>query len=261
MQTDTPEERLNRLEANTQQLQADIMIWFTGGTMSSGQTVPSYMSLVDGQKGIVTELTTVLAKADLCIKQNQDGIANNEQTMQNALNQVTAELTKIKEQASQDREILRKVGTEMEAGVKATGAGLQAQHQQVVEEATKKSQEMESNAQTIKGQTEAAVIQIHQRVQQMEAIMGKLEQMTDADAEAIRKEIASKAGAGSTGMRQREISEYKVISNLDKIPDDRMHWNWWVDKFKGALVQTQDLSGKTFWMPSMPSRSRRISRS
>ena len=42
-------------------------------------------------------------------------------------------------------------------------------------------------------------------------------------------------------MRQREISEYKVISSLDivKIPDDRMHWNWWVGKFKGALVQTR----------------------
>lgn len=47
--------------------------------------------------------------------------------------------------------------------------------------------------------------------------------MSEQNADAIRRDIASKAGGGTAGLRQREISEYTVISNLDKIPDDRMH--------------------------------------
>ena len=55
----------------------------------------------------------------------------------------------------------------------------EAQQQQVVTEATNKFQEMESNAITIQGQVQPAVAQIHQRVQKMEAIMGKLNDISD----------------------------------------------------------------------------------
>jgi len=210
------------------------------------EQVPSYMALIHTvNEGVakqvqVTEqiqqiqdkITDVVNRADTALKENATAIGLVKDETGQALNKADQMFQQVQEASLQDREIMRKIMEEGETRLQNSTTALSEQQRHLVEAAKARFDEVQGGAEAVKARTSEVVTELNRRVLQVEAILGKLDEAIERTPGELR-----------TGMERkpyvREIGEYKAVSNLVSIPEDKKHWNWWVDRFKCVVVQAR----------------------
>jgi len=116
--------------------------------------------------------------------------------------------------------------------------------QEVIESAKVKFAQMETDTQNKLQELSSVVQAVQVRISQAEGWMHTLNEAATLDAEELRKEMIKKMDGGRSGRQVKDISDYKVISNLQTIPDGKADFVVWLEEFKSALVQARGKAWK-----------------
>ena len=236
------EQSVTTLASNLEQIRA---LLDSGVAPGVTEPVPSYMALIqvvndgvakqvqfaDQMQLVRDKISEVINLADTALKENTAAIGQVKEDTGKALTQAEGMFQRVETGFAQHREVMHKITEDSEAKHQGMAGAMAEQQAQLVEHARQRFEEIQHGAEAVKSRTSEVVIELNRRVQQVEAVLGKLD-------EAIEKT----PGDLRTGMFERkphfkEICEYKAVNNLVSIPEDKKNWNWWVDRFKCVVVQ------------------------
>ena len=210
------------------------------------ETAPKLPALTTRVGNIEGTLDPVLQRADAQLKQlSADTEAIKTQTtveFQTIKDQVRDQLIVLRQGAQENSDKSEKVVRDAkEEFDKHT-----AQHDSLIVHARDKFDEIERKQDALVQEAQKKFAEIQSMFGKVESVSNMLNQMAESDVTAIRTKLAEKGlweqGNPFNHRKNREISEYKAIGNLEKcVGDNKTQYKVWTRKFRNAIEQARGI--------------------